>query len=61
MTYQGECTLPEESMEHLIQEGLEMLPKIVRVMANTAMRVERLSHLGVVLPTNALHGDVEWI
>jgi transposase-like protein len=47
MTYQPDCTLPEEILEQLAADGLEALPELIRVLINEAMRLERAQHLGV--------------
>jgi putative transposase len=46
MTYQPNCTLPEELLEQIAAEGLEALPELIRVIINEAMRLEREQHLG---------------
>ncbi|MBG0786643.1 MAG: IS256 family transposase [Anaerolineaceae bacterium] len=46
MTYQPNCTLPEEILEQIAAEGLEALPELIRVLINEAMRLEREQHLG---------------
>ena len=46
MTYQTNCTLPEEILEQIAAEGLEVLPELTRVLINEAMRLERDQHLG---------------
>ena len=45
MTYQTDCTLPEELLEQIAQEGLDVLPDLIRTVINTAMQVERQNHL----------------
>ena len=46
MTYQKDCTLPEELLEQIAAEGFEALPELIRVLINEAMRLEREQHLG---------------
>lgn len=46
MTYQTNCTLPEEILEQIAAEGLEVLPELIRVLINEAMRLERDQYLG---------------
>jgi len=46
MTYQTNCTIPEELLEQLAAEGLEALPELIRILINEAMRLEREGHLG---------------
>jgi transposase-like protein len=45
MTYQTDCTLPNEFLSHLVENGLDALPELIRVVINTAMEVERQQHL----------------
>ena len=47
MTYQNNCTLPEELLEQIAQEGLERLPNLIQTVINRAMQIERQKHLGV--------------
>ena len=47
MTYQTNCTLPEEILEQIAAEGLDTLPELIRILINEAMRLEREQHLGV--------------
>jgi putative transposase len=47
MTYQSDCTLPDELLAQIAHEGLDCLPELIRVMINTAMQIERQQHLGV--------------
>ena len=46
MTYQSNCTLPEEILEQIAVEGLEALPALIQILINEAMRSEREQHLG---------------
>lgn len=46
MTYETDCTLPEELLEQIAQQGLDVLPAIIRTVINTAMQVERQNYLG---------------
>jgi transposase-like protein len=46
MTYQPNCTLPEEILEQIAVEGLEALPALIQILINEAMRSEREQHLG---------------
>ena len=45
MTYQTDCTLPEELLEQIAQQGLDVLPDIIRTVINAAMQIERQNHL----------------
>jgi transposase-like protein len=47
MTYQPDCTLPNELLEQITQEGLTCLPELIRVLINTAMQMERQQYIGV--------------
>ena len=49
MTYKDDYSIPEEILEQICEEGFEALPDLVRIMINTAMRVERQKHLGAGL------------
>ena len=46
MTYQENCTLPQEILETITAGGLDSLPELIRVMVNEAMKLEREQHLG---------------
>jgi hypothetical protein len=41
MTYQTDCTLPDELLEQIADQGLEILPELNRTAINTAMQIER--------------------
>ncbi len=47
MTYQANCTLPDELLEQIAEQGLEVVPELIRTIINTAMQLERQNHLGV--------------
>jgi len=47
MTYESNCTLPNELLAQIANEGLGCLPELIRTIINTAMQVERQQHLGV--------------
>jgi putative transposase len=46
MTYQPDCTLPIELLDHLTEGGLEALPEAMRLLLNTAMLLERQKFIG---------------
>jgi putative transposase len=46
MIYQPDCTFPEEILEQIAAEGLDDLPKLISMLINEAMRLERDQHLG---------------
>ena len=41
MIYKDDCTLPKEYLEQQTAEGLESLPKMIRLLVNQAMQIER--------------------
>ncbi|RMG80951.1 MAG: hypothetical protein D6712_17200 [Chloroflexi bacterium] len=45
MTYQTNCTLPEELLEQIAQQGFDALPELIRTIINTAMQLERQKYL----------------
>jgi len=45
MTYQTNCTLPEELLEQIAVGGLEAVPEPIRILINEAMKLEREQHL----------------
>jgi len=45
MTYQTDCTLLEELIEQIAQQGLDILLEIIRTVINTAMQIEWKNHL----------------
>lgn len=47
MTYESNCTLPNELLAQIANEGLGCLPELIRTMINTAMQVERQQYIGV--------------
>ena len=46
MTYDFDCTLPEEFLEPIIEHGLDILPELIQTLIDAAMQVERQQHLG---------------
>jgi len=46
MTYQTNCTLPDSLLEQIAEEGLGILPELIRIVINTAMQAEREQYLG---------------
>lgn len=48
MTYPNDCTLPNELLERINEQGLDYLPDLIRVVVNAAMKAERQQYLGVV-------------
>jgi putative transposase len=47
MTHRTDCTLPPEILEQITEQGLDILPELIRIILNTAMQAERQAYLGV--------------
>jgi putative transposase len=47
MTYQPNYTLPTELMEQIAIDGLEVVPEMIRIILNMAMKAERQQYLGL--------------
>ncbi len=47
MTYQPDCTLPEELLDTIADGGLAALPDAFRLLLNAAMLLERQKFIGV--------------
>jgi len=45
MTYQEDFTLPAELLEQVSKQGFDILPELIQVIINAAMRAERQQHL----------------
>jgi transposase-like protein len=45
VTYRNDFTLPAELMEQVAEQGLDVLPELIRTVINAAMRAERSEHL----------------
>ena len=45
MTYREDFTLPVELLEQVQEQGLEILPEVIRIVINAAMQAERSEHL----------------
>ena len=45
MTYRQDFTVPAELMEQVQEQGLEILPELIRIVLNAAMQAERSEHL----------------
>jgi len=45
MTYRQDFTLPAELVEQVAEQGLEILPELIRIVINAAMQAERSEHL----------------
>ena len=46
MTYQPDYTIPDNLMEEIITNGLDAIPEMIRILLNTAMKIERQAYLG---------------
>jgi putative transposase len=46
MTYHPDSTLPAEILEQVADQGLEILPELIRIVFNSAMQAEREKYLG---------------
>lgn len=46
MTYQDNCTLPNELLEQIAVQGLDAIPEMIRTLINAAMQLERQTYLG---------------
>jgi hypothetical protein len=49
MTYQNNCTLPKEMLEQIAEQGLDVIPEMMRTLINAAMQMERQAYLGAAL------------
>jgi transposase-like protein len=45
MTYRQDFTLPAEFLEQVQEQGLDVLPELIRIVINAAMQAERSEHL----------------
>ena len=45
MTYRNDFTVPAELMEQVAEQGLEILPELIRIVINAAMQAERSEYL----------------
>ena len=45
MTYRNDFTLPAELLEQVQEQGLDVLPELIRIVLNAAMQAERSEHL----------------
>ncbi len=45
MTYHQDFTLPAELLEQVQEQGLDILPELIRIVLNAAMQAERSEHL----------------
>ena len=61
MTYQGDFTLPDELLEQISTQGIDFIPELIRLLINTAMKVERQQYLGAApyqhSPERRAHGN----
>ena len=47
MTYQQNCTLPNDLVEQIMMQGLDAVPEMIGALINLAMQMERQAYLGV--------------
>ena len=47
MTYQQNCTLPNDLVEQIMLQGLDAVPEMIGTLINLAMQIERQAYLGV--------------
>jgi transposase-like protein len=47
MTYESNCTVPDELREQIAEEGFDVVPEMIWTIINAAMQLERQNHLGV--------------
>ena len=47
MTYRAHYAIPSEWCDQIAEEGLDILPQLIRTLINTAMWIERQQYLGV--------------
>src|SRR6185295_7790816 len=45
MTYRQDFTVPAEIMEQVQEQGLDILPELIRIVVDAAMQAERSEHL----------------
>jgi putative transposase len=45
MTYRNDFTLPAELLEQVAEQGLDVLPELIRIIINAAMQAERSEYL----------------
>jgi hypothetical protein len=45
MTCQADCTSPDELLEQIADQGVDVLPELIRMVINTAMQIERHQYL----------------
>ena len=47
MTYRPEYSIPNGLLEEIAEHGLDVVPELIRILINAAMRIERQRYLGV--------------
>ena len=47
MTYQQNCTLPNDLVEQIMMQGLDAVPEMIGTLINLAMQIERQAYIGV--------------
>ena len=54
MTYQNDCTLPDEIVEQIAEHGLDYLPELIRTVMNTAVSQKMCARRSIVQCTSVL-------
>ncbi len=49
MTHENDYTIPEETMEQIREQGLDILLELMRIVLNAAMYIERQKHSRLIL------------
>jgi putative transposase len=47
MTYRPEYSIPDDLLEEIAEQGLDVVPELIRTLVNAAMQFERQRYLGV--------------
>jgi len=47
MTYQQNCTLPNDLVEQIMMQGLDAVPEMIGTLINLAIQIERQAYIGV--------------
>jgi putative transposase len=49
MTYRAEYSIPDDLLEEIAEQGLDVVPELIRILINAAMRIERQRYLEPVM------------
>lgn len=47
MNYKSDYTLPDELLDHFVDQGLDGPPELIRIITKATMQIERQNNLGV--------------